>query len=315
MYASRKHLLINLLHSALLIGGMGLTTWIAIRAFANEWVALAILLGLLGALLLAPRAPKEMLFSMYRAQRLTAQDFPDAIQMLETLTQRAGLPKTPELYYVPSAAPNAFAVGSRSDSAIGVSDGLLRLMNRREFAGVLAHEVSHIAHNDLWIMGLADAMTRLTSLMSYVGQFILLASIPLLLLGQPVISWWAPIALVLSPTVVSLLQLALSRTREFDADRGGAELTGDALGLASALAKLERRHGRFWEEIFLPGRRIPEPSLLRTHPPTGERIARLKAFAAAHPQARQVETAVFEAPALRRRGLAQPRLHWTGLWY
>ncbi|MBX2855900.1 MAG: M48 family metalloprotease, partial [Rhodobacteraceae bacterium] len=278
--------------------------------------AIAILLGLLGVLMLAPRASKEMLFSMYKARRLTARDFPEAINLLETLSRRAGLPRAPALYYVPSAAPNAFAVGSLNDSAVGVSDGLLRMMSHREFAGVLAHEISHIAHNDLWIMGLADAMTRLTSLMSYAGQFILLASIPLLLLGQPVISWWAPLALVLSPTVVSLLQLALSRTREFDADRGGAELTGDALGLASALAKLERRQGRFWEEIILPGRRIPQPSLLRTHPPTAERITRLKAFAAAHPEARPLESvAAFTAPTLAQRPPAPPRLHWTGLWY
>ncbi|WP_227272060.1 M48 family metalloprotease [Roseobacter weihaiensis] len=88
--------------------------------------------------------------------------------------------------------------------------------------------------------------------------------------------WIVPILLVVSPTIMALLRLALSRTREYDADRGGAELTGDPAGLASALLKLERRTGRFWEEMILPGRRIPDPSLLRTHPPTEERVRRLQ---------------------------------------
>lgn len=315
MRANTAHRLANLAQSALLIAGMGLTTWIAIDAIASGPLTAIVLIGLVGALLLAPRAPKEMLLSMYGAHRLTARDFPEAIALVERLAERARLTRPPALYYLPSAAPNAFAIGSRGDSAIAVSDGLIRLLNRREFAGVLGHEVSHIAHEDLWIMGLADVMTRITTMMSYLGQLALLVSLPLLLLGAPVLSWWAPLALVLSPTIVSLLQLALSRTREFDADRGGAELTGDPMALASALAKLERRRGGFWEEILLPGRRIPEPSLLRTHPPTEERIARLKAYAAAHPSATPLETATaLAAPGGVPIVRTPPRLHWTGIW-
>jgi heat shock protein HtpX len=116
------------------------------------------------------------------------------------------------------------------------------------------------------------------SLASWVGQLILLLNLPLILAGAAHVPWQVPLVLILSPTIMALLQLALSRTREYDADRGGAELTGDPDGLASALLKLERRVGRVWEEMFLPGRRIPEPSLLRTHPPTDARVRRLRAL-------------------------------------
>lgn len=183
---------------------------------------------------------------------------------------------------MPSQLPNAFAIGSAEDSAVCVSDGLFRLLDRREFAGVLAHEVSHIANRDLWIMGLADAMSRAVSLASWFGQLLLLVNLPLLLAGAAYVPWHIPLLLIFSPTIMALLQLALSRTREFDADHGAAELTGDPDGLASALVKIERRTGRFWEEMFLPGRRIPQPLLLRTHPPTEDRVTRLRELSRRH---------------------------------
>ena len=123
------------------------------------------------------------------------------------------------------------------------------------------------------------------------------------------------IALYLAPTVSNLLQLALSRAREYDADLDAAQLTGDPAGLASALDKLERYQGRFWEDLLLPGRRIPDPSLLRSHPPTEERVRRLLALRPAAPLPEAVRTLRLAMPphfqVVRRR----PRLHWTGLWH
>ena len=135
-------------------------------------------------------------------------------------------------------------------------------------------------------MALADGMSRVVSLASWVGQAIFLINLPLFLVGAEVVPWTVPLVLIFAPTLMALLQLALSRSREFDADLGAVRLTGDAEGLARALLKLERRTGRFWEEIFLPGRRIPEPSLLRTHPPTEDRIARLRTLAIPDPRPR-----------------------------
>lgn len=250
--------------------------WVILSTLAGSELALAIVVGTIGGLLFAPRIPKRVLLGAHKARRLTSREFPEGVALLAELARRAELPRVPELYYVPSRMPNAFAMGQPDDSVVCISDGLLRLLDCRELAGVLAHEVAHIAHRDLWIMGLADALSRAVSLASWLGQIILLLNLPLILAGVAHVPWLVPILLVVSPTIMALLQLALSRTREYDADRGGADLTGDPAGLASALLKLERRTGRFWEEMILPDRRIPDPSLLRRHPPTEERVRRLQ---------------------------------------
>ena len=260
----------------MLIGGMALIAWAVVGTLAGPGLTLLIVCSSVLGLLLAPSLPKSVMLSAYGARRLGGRDFPQGVSILAELANRASLPRVPALYYVPSRLPNAFAMGEPEDSVICITDGLLRLLDTRELAGVLAHEVAHVANRDLWIMGVADVMSRAVSVASWAGQLILLLNLPLLLSGSAYIPWHIPLVLLLSPTIMALFQLALSRTREFDADRGAVELTGDAEGLALALLKLERRVGRFWEDMFLPGRRIPEPSLLRTHPPTDERVRRLR---------------------------------------
>jgi len=310
MSPTLRHRLNNLAQSALILAGMGLLVWTMVRLLAGPDWALAMLLMALGAMLAAPAVPRRFLLSAYGARRLDAAAFPQGVAVLAALARRAALPRPPELWYVPSRLPNAFAMGRPEDSAICVTDGLLRLLDARELAAVLAHEVAHIAHRDLWIMGMADAMSRVVSVASWAGQLTLLLNLPLLAAGLAVVPWGAVLLLVFSPTVMALLQLALSRSREFDADLGAVRLTGDPEGLAAALVKLERRTGRFWEEILLPGRRIPEPSLLRTHPPTRERVARLRALAAAR-QDRLPEGPAWLPPAEP----APPRFHRSGLFY
>lgn len=304
------------MQSALLLAGMAGIAAVCVSAlFGAEGVVWAIL-GVVGGFLLGPQIPRGYLLSLYGARRLAPHELPEAHRVLERLARRAELSAVPELWYLPSGVPNAFAVGSPESSAVAVSDGLLRTLTLREFTGVLAHEMSHVAHRDLWIMGLADVMARVTALMSLVGQFLLLVNLPLLLVGAVVVPWVVPLLLLFAPTLMSLLQLALSRAREFDADLGAARLTGDPMGLASALVKLERRQGRFWEEILLPGRRIPDPSLLRTHPPTGERVERLRELA--REMGRPDEgppAAPIALPGSLIRVVRPPRLRWHGLWY
>ncbi|MFP4405729.1 zinc metalloprotease HtpX [Rhodosalinus sp.] len=217
-----RHPFLNIAQSVLLLAGMAGIGWVVIGALVGPDLALAIVAGSVGGLLFAPGMPKGMLLRAYGARRLTGREFPDGVAILSDLARRAGLPRVPELYYIPSRIPNAFAMGRPEDSVVCVSDGLLRLMNRRELAGVLAHEVAHIANRDLWIMGLADAMSRAVSLASWVGQLILLLNLPLVLAGAAHVPWEVPLLLIFSPTIMALLQLALSRTREYDADRGGA---------------------------------------------------------------------------------------------
>ncbi len=124
-------------------------------------------------------------------------------------------------------------------------------------------------------MGLADLFSRLTSLLSLLGLSLLLLYLPLALLTQVEFNGLALLLLVLAPHLSALAQLGLSRTREYDADLNAAALTGEPEALARALVKIEQLQHGWWERILLPGRKIPEPSLLRTHPPTAERVERL----------------------------------------
>ena len=310
-----RHKLRNFVHSVLLIGGMAaiaaVSAWTIWGGDGVVWAAIGVAL----ALLLSPSLPPDILLSMYRTVPLDRARFPEGTAIVEELAARAGLPRPPRLHYLASPTLNAFTVGNRENAAITVTDGLLRALNRRELAGVLAHEISHVENNDLWIMNLADTLSRVTGVVSYFGMFLLIANLPLLLIGGLGVSWLLVGVLVAAPTLMSLLQLALSRAREYEADLDAAALTGDPVGLASALEKLERYQGRFWEEIVFPGRRIPEPSLLRTHPPTGERIRRLLELR--EPAGRPGPWSP-EATALPEgMGLVgpRPRWRWPGLWY
>lgn len=272
----RSHRTLNLLHTWLLAAGsLGLLAVTAYVFAGGVGVVMALVFGTLSVALVGRVSPK-MVLSMYQAEPVSRQRFPEGHAILDELARRASLPAVPRLHVVPSHMLNAFAVGRREDSAIAITDGLIRALSLRELAGVLAHEVSHIAHEDLRVMAFADMVSRYTSFMSTIGILTLFVNLGFVAGGYEVqIPWLAVLILVLSPTLGGLLQMALSRTREFDADLGAAMLTGDPDGLASALAKLETAQRRHWEAMMLPGGRIPDPSLLRSHPPTGERVARL----------------------------------------
>ncbi len=162
--------MLNSVQSALLLGLMAAIAWIAVTAIVGPETGLLIALAMVGRLLFAPALPHRLLLSAYQAQRLTGRDVRGLVAALAELARRAGLQRAPALYQVPSRLPNAFALGSPEDSAICVTDGLLGLLDGRELAGVLAHEIGHIANRDLWIMSLADMMSRLVSLASWLGQ-------------------------------------------------------------------------------------------------------------------------------------------------
>jgi heat shock protein HtpX len=152
-----------------------------------------------------------------------------------------------------------------------------------------------------------------------VGQILLIIAVPSMLLSQYSPPWILLLLLLSAPTLSALLQLALSRAREFDADLEAARLTGDPEGLASALAKLEYYQHGFLERIFLPGRRLPEPSLLRTHPTTEERINRLRSLEGetALPRRALIPDAAGLVPVAGQmpQVVRVPRWRLGGLWY
>jgi heat shock protein HtpX len=148
-------------------------------------------------------------------------------------------------------------------------------MSAREIAGVLAHEISHIASGDLAVMGMADLITRMTRTLSMVGLVLVLFNIPIAAVGGDYLPWGALILLVVAPILSFLLQMALSRAREFEADHGAVNISGDPQALAQALEKLEIQQSGFLRHVFLPHQPGTEPSLLRSHPITEERVQRI----------------------------------------
>jgi heat shock protein HtpX len=317
--AHRAHKARNALHSALLVGGLGLLTgFSAWLVWGPMGVAVTLVaIGLVYAF--APRLPPEMIMRFFRARQLDQRRGSQILHIVDVLSDRAELPAAPRVYVIPSMTLNAFATGTTQNAVIGVTEGMLRRLNINELAGVLAHEVSHIRNNDLAVMGLADVLTRLMQALAYLAVFQALLSLPTFLLGDMDTKELAGLALLyLAPTAGSLIQLALSRTREYDADLEAASLTGDPAALASALEKLERYQGHFWEDMRLPvpGRRIPQPSLLRSHPRTEDRVARLRDLA---DRPMLPHLALTEEPMLSLIGLGpaamRPRYRWTGVWF
>jgi heat shock protein HtpX len=273
-----NHSVQNRIHTVLLFGAMLLL--LAVLGYSLGGIGGLLWGGVLALpfLLFGQRISPRWVLRMYGARPLAPHEAPALHDMVRALSKRAGLATSPVLYYVPSQAMNALSVGTRDDPALGVTSGLLGTLNDRELRGVIAHEIAHIQQNDLRVLSFADLIGRMTGFLSTVGQFLLFLNLPLLLMGRAPISWLAVALLLAAPTISGLLRLALSRTREVDADLGAARLTGDPVGLASALRKMEC-YGASWLDRMLRPYRAPSRSLLRTHPETEERVQRLLSLA------------------------------------
>ena len=171
------------IHSLLLFVGMiGLLATLGwLVAGAEGLVGVFVSGGIL--MLVGLRVSPALVLRFYRARPLSLPEAPRLFRVVTGLAARAELSRPPALYYLPSQIMNAFAVGRHNDSAICLSDGLLRALNQEELVGVLAHEISHIRNNDLWMMGLADAVSRLTRMLSWMARLLLLFNVPTLILG------------------------------------------------------------------------------------------------------------------------------------
>lgn len=310
----RRHAWTNRLQTALLVLALATINLVAGTLLLGDyglWIALGVSLV---ALIFEPAAGMPLTLRLYRAQPIDPDDAPELAGLAGELARRAALPGPPALYYVPSPVINAFTLGNRRESAIALSDGLLRELVPREIAGILGHEIAHIAHGDLRVMGLADLVSRLTSIYALAGQGLLLLALPAWVAGYVEISWLALLLLAVSPWLALLVQLGLSRVREFDADHHAARLTGDPLGLASALAKVEFTE-RSWRSLLLPGWGNPQPSWLRSHPPTTERIRRLASMEIQPPPLSENDSlwpVDRRWPGGERRS---PRWRWGGYWW
>lgn len=269
----------NYLHSVILLAGMlallGLIGWLLAGPAGTGWFLLAGIFAF-GS---APRLTPHLVMRLNQARLLGPAEAPQLYEKVHWLAERAGMNSVPALYFIPGSTINAFTTGLNSRAAIAISDGMLRQLTSRELSGVLAHEISHISNNDLLVMMMADVIRRLTSIMAFSGYLLIWVYLPLYIFTDQNAPWLLLIILMTAPTFSVLLQLALSRTHEFNADAQAAKLTGDPLGLASALEKIDYSRGGWVKRMFAPAQQMHEPVVFRTHPLMVDRIARLKEMA------------------------------------
>lgn len=175
--ARRRHKVRNLQQSAFLLAGLpGL---LALSAFLLTGPAgFLVLVGGVVGLVLAPRLPTRVAMRYFGARRVDPHDILPVAKAMERLAAKAGLPAVPALYYLPDTGMNSFAIGRREDAAVVLTDGMLRDLSFREIVAVLAHEIAHIAHNDLGIMQLADTVSHMTRLMAFVGLAVAVLDFP-----------------------------------------------------------------------------------------------------------------------------------------
>lgn len=270
-----------------------------------------------GVALLATSLPAEQVMRFYHARPVPPDDS-QLSSLVDVLAYRTGLKQRPALYIIPSLTETAFTAGTAAAPAIAVTEGLLRKLSLRETAGVLAHEFGHIYYDDLETLTFADVMSRLLLALSYVALALALVNLYAESFGPPLVPWAALALLYAAPAVGNGVQYLLSRDREYAADRAALALTGDMEGLRAGLAKMPSASGQMWEDLMfpVPVRRIPEPSLLRSHPPADVRIARI-AEAEGQPTAERLVIA--EQPMISLVGYGplsmKPRYRWPGIWY
>ena len=227
-----------------------------------------------------------MVLKMYKAQQVDETSAPQFYGMVRELAQKAGLPM-PKVYLIEEDAPNAFATGRNPEhAAVAATTGILRSLSERELRGVMAHELSHVKHRDILISTVSATMAGAISMLANFAMFFGGRNSE----GRSTNPIVGILVMLLAPLAASLIQMAISRSREFEADRGGAEISGDPQALASALQKIQRiaqglpletteRHPETAQMMIInPLSAGGLRGLFSTHPSTEERVERLLAM-------------------------------------
>ena len=276
----------NVFKTTLLLTAMTLLLMLAGRAFGGQR-------GMLMALVFAAIMnfvsyffSDKIALAMYRAQPITREELPRVYNIVERLAQKVGLP-TPKVYLIPNDSPNAFATGRNPNHAsVAVTQGILGLLNDEELEGVIAHELGHVRNRDILISSIAATLAGAITFLAHIARWGMIFG------GyggdrddRRGGGLGALLMIFLAPFAAMLIQLAVSRSREYGADDTGAHWTGNPYALASALGKIESYSRRlplvaspstahlFIIQPFLGG--ISFGNLFSTHPPTAKRIERL----------------------------------------
>jgi heat shock protein HtpX len=283
----------NWFKTALLLGVMTLLiVWIGRLWGGQQGMIFAFILAM-GMNFFSYWFSDKIVLKMYRAREVTASESPELYQIVSRISQRADLPM-PKIYVIPQEAPNAFATGRNPEHAVvAVTEGLLKLMNEDELEGVLSHELAHVRNRDILIGSIAATMAGAIMIIASMARWAAflgggsrddnqgggLGAVGLLVMS------------ILAPIAALLIQMAISRSREYQADESGAGFAGHSEGLASALEKLGTYSKR------LPMQASPQTahmfivnplsgkslmSLFSTHPPLEDRIARLRGMESTH---------------------------------
>jgi heat shock protein HtpX len=232
----------------------------------------------------------KLVLRMYHAQPVTEAEAPELHAIVRMLVQKAGMPM-PKVYLIPEETPNAFATGRNPEHAVvAVTQGIMRILSREELAGVIAHELAHIKHRDMLTGTIVATMAGAISMLAQMAQWAMIfgggRSRDDDEGGSPIV---AIVMMIVAPIAAMLVQMAISRTREFEADKGGAGIAGSPSGLANALLKLEKGSQLVPLHDAKPATAhmfIVNPltgggllKLFSTHPPIEERVKRLNDMA------------------------------------
>jgi len=226
----------------------------------------------------------KIALAAYRAQPVTREQLPRAYEIVERLSQKIGIP-VPKIYVIPAESPNAFATGRNPEHAsVAMTEGILNLLNDEEMEGVLAHELGHVKNRDILISSVAATLAGAITLIARMGYWASLFGSNRDDREGGGGGLVALLMLILAPIAATLIQLAVSRSREYEADASGARYTGNPYALASALSKLDAYSKRVPLQatpstahlfIVAPLLGIDFSSLFSTHPPIAKRIERL----------------------------------------
>jgi heat shock protein HtpX len=231
----------------------------------------------------------KIVLSMYGAKEITREENPEIFSIVQDLTMRGNLP-TPRIYMIPGEQPNAFATGRDPEhAAVAVTEGIMRIMPNQELRGVIAHELAHVKHRDILISSIAATFAGAITMLAHMAQWAMIFGGGRSSDDEGRNPIAGIVMIIVAPLAAMLIQMAISRSREFAADEGGATMSGDPMALANALKRLNAASEQIPMESATPATAhmfIVNPlsgaafmNLFSTHPPMEERVARLENLA------------------------------------